>query len=53
MREETKVECDRLLVAARAEAEKIVDEAKKKHWEYSSAIEAILKEYGQNDSNNR
>ena len=53
MWEETEKECKRILAAARAEAEIIVAGAQKKQGDYDSAIEAILKEYGQNHSGNR
>ena len=52
MRQETEVECKQILAEARAEAEKIMDNAQKKQGDYDCAIEAILKEYKQDHSNN-
>ena len=52
IREETEAERQRILAQARSEAEAIIAEAKKTHGDYDSAIEAILKEYGQNHSDN-
>jgi cell division septum initiation protein DivIVA len=52
IREETEGERQRILAQARSEAEAIIAEAKKTHGDYDSAIEAILKEYGQNHSDN-
>ena len=52
MREETEAERQRILVQARAEAEAIIANAKKTQMDYDSAIEAILKEYGQDHSYN-
>ena len=53
MRQEAEAECQRLLEDARAEAEAIVAAAKKKQSDYNSALEAILREYGQSRSDNR
>ena len=52
IREETEAQRQRILSEAQAEAEAIVAGAKKKRGEYDSAIEAILKEYGQTHSDN-
>ena len=52
IREETEAERQRILAQARAEAEAVVASAKKAQGDYDSAIEAILKEYGQSHSNN-
>ena len=52
MREETEAERQRILAQAKAEAEEIIADAKKTHVDYDSAIEAILKEYGQDHSDN-
>ena len=52
IREETEAERQRLLSQARAEAEAIIAGAKKTQGDYDSAIEAILKEYGQSHSDN-
>ena len=52
IREETEAERQRILSQARAEAEVIIAGAKKKQGDYDSAIEAILKEYGQSHSDN-
>ena len=52
MREETESERQRILAQARAEAEEIIAGAKKTQGDYDSAIEAILKEYGQDHSGN-
>ena len=53
MRQEAEAECRQLLEDARAEAEAIVAAAKKKRSDYNSALEAILREYGQSRSDNR
>ena len=53
MREETESERQRILAQARAEAEEIIAGAKKTQDDYDTAIEAILKEYGQDHSGNR
>ena len=53
MHQEAEAECQRLLEDARAEAEAIVAAAKKKRSDYNSALEAILREYGQSRSDNR
>lgn len=52
MRQEAEAECRQLLGDARAEAEAIVAAAKKKRSDYNSALEAILREYGQSHSDN-
>ena len=52
MREETESERQRILAQARAEAEEIIAGAKKTQGDYDTAIEAILKEYGQDNSGN-
>ena len=52
MREETEAERQRILAQARAEAEEIIAGAKKTQGDYDIAIEAILKEYGQDHSGN-
>ena len=50
IREETEAECQRILTQAQAEAMAIIAGAKKKQGDYDSAIEAIMKEFGQNHS---
>ena len=52
MREETEAERLRILKEAQAEAEAIIAGAKKKQGDYDSAIEAIVREFGQNHSDN-
>ena len=52
MREETEVERQRILAAAREEAEKIIAGAQEKQGVYDSAVDAILKEYKQRHRNN-
>ena len=52
MREETEAERERILEEARAAAEAILASAQKTRNDYDSAIDAILKEYGQNHSDN-
>ena len=52
IREETDAERQRILSEARAEAAAIITGAKKTQGDYDSAIEAILKEYGQSHSDN-
>ena len=52
IREETETQRQRILAAAQAEAEAIIAGAKKAQGDYDSAIEAILKEYRQNHSDN-
>lgn len=52
IREETEAEQQRILAQAQAEAEAIIAGAKKRQGDYDSAIEAILKEYGQSHSDN-
>ena len=50
IREETEAERQRILAQAQAEAEAIIEGAKKTHGD--SEIEAIMKEFGQNHSDN-
>ena len=50
IREETEAERQRILAQAQAEA--IIASAKKTHGDYDSVIEAIMKEFGQNHSDN-
>ena len=52
IREETDTERQRILKEAKAEAEAIIAGAKKTHGDYDSVIEAIMKEFGQNHSDN-
>ena len=52
IREETEAERQRILAQAQAEAEAIIASAKKSHGDYDSVIEAIMKEFGQNHSDN-
>ena len=52
IREETEAERQRILSEAQAEAAAILAGAKKRQCDYDSAIEAILKEYRQNHSDN-
>ena len=52
IREETEAERQRILAEAQAEAEAIIASAKKTHGDYDSVIEAIMKEFGQNHSDN-
>ena len=52
IREETEMERNRILAAARAEAERIVAGVQKKQGDYDSAVEAILMEYQQSHSSN-
>ena len=52
IREETEAERQRILTQAQAEAAAIIAGTKKTQGDYDSAIEAILKEYGQSHSNN-
>ena len=52
IREETEAERQRILAKASAEAEAIVASTKKTQGDYDTAIEAILKEYGQDHSGN-
>ena len=52
IREETDTERQRILKEAKAEAEAIIAGAKKTQGDYDTAIEAILKEYGQDHSGN-
>ena len=52
IREETEAERQRILAEARAEAAAIIAGTKKTQGDYDSAIEAILKEYGQSHLDN-
>ena len=52
MREETEEERQRILTEAQAEAEAIIAGAKNTQGDYDSAIEAILREFGQSHSDN-
>ena len=52
IREETEAERQRILSEAQAEAEAILAGAKKTTGDYDSAVDAILKEYGQSHSDN-
>ena len=52
IREETEAERQRILSEAQAEAEAILAAAKKTTGDYDSAVDAILKEYGQSHSDN-
>ena len=52
IREETEAERQRILAQAQAAAEAIIESAKKTHGDYDSVIEAIMKEFGQNHSDN-
>ena len=52
IREETEAERQRILAQAQAEAEAIIASAKQTHGDYDSVIEAIMKEFGQNHSEN-
>ena len=52
IREETEAQRQRILSEAQAEAAAIIAGAKKTQGDYDSAIEVILKEYGQNHSDN-
>ena len=52
IREEMEAERQRILAQAQAEAEAIIASAKKTHGDYDSVIEAIMKEFGQNHSDN-
>ena len=52
IREETEAQRQRILSQAQAEAEAILADARNKQGDYDSAIEAILKEYGQSHSDN-
>lgn len=47
MQEETKKECRQILEKAQQEADAILEQANKSHTAYNSAVEAILKEYQQ------
>ena len=52
MREETEAEQQRILKEARTEAGSIISGAKKIRGDYDSAVEAILKEFNKNHSDN-
>ena len=52
MRNETEAERQRILAAARAEAEMIIANAQRKQGDYDCVIETILKEYQQSHSDN-
>ena len=52
IRKETEAERQRILADAQVKAAKIIANAKKIQGDYDSATEAILKEYGQNHSDN-
>ena len=52
IREETEAERQRILSQARTEAEAIIAGAKKTQGDYDSVIEEIMKEFGQNHSDN-
>jgi cell division septum initiation protein DivIVA len=52
IREETEAERQRILAQAQAEAEAIIASAKKTNGDYDSVIEEIMKEFGQNHSDN-
>jgi cell division septum initiation protein DivIVA len=52
IREETEAERQRILSEAQAAAEAILAAAKKTTGDYDSAVDAILKEYGQSHSDN-
>ena len=50
IREETEAQRQRILAQAKAEAEAIIVSAKRTQYDYDSAIEAILKEFKQGNS---
>ena len=52
IREETEAERQKILSQAQTEAEMIIENAKKTHADYDSAVEEILKEYRQSHSDN-
>ena len=52
IREESEAERQRILAQAQAEAEAIIASAKKTNGDYDSVIEEIMKEFGQNHSDN-
>ena len=52
LREETEAERQKILSQAQTEAEMIIENAKKTHADYDSAVEEILKEYRQSHSDN-
>ena len=52
IREKTEAERQRILKEAQAEAEAIIASAKKTQGDYDSVIEVIMKEFGQNHSDN-
>ena len=53
IREETEAERQKILAQAQAEADVIITGAKKKHGDYNSVVETIMKEFRQNRSDNR
>ena len=52
MRAETEAECEQILAEARAEAETILAQVRDTQMDCDQAIEEILKEYGQDHSDN-
>ena len=52
IRADTETAREKILAEARAKAERLVLEAKNTHGDYDAAVEAIMKEYGQDHSNN-
>ena len=52
IREETEAERQRILARAQSEAEAIIASAKNTQGDYDSVIEEIMKEFGQNHSDN-
>ena len=52
IRDEAEAQRQQILAQAQAEAETILADAKKTQGNYDSAIEAIIKEFGQNHSDN-
>ena len=52
IRDETEAQRQEILAQAQAEAAEIIADAKKALGDYDSAIEAIMKEYGQSHSDN-
>ena len=52
IRDEAEAQRQQILAQAQAEAEQILADAKKTQGNYDSAIEAIIKEFGQNHSDN-
>ena len=49
MRDETEAQCKRLLEKAQQDADAIVAKAKKTRHSYEAAVEAIMREYAQNN----